>query len=76
MNEKAAIEWALNKARQELRMSGQAYRDTKLRWAWDKTGEHRKAAYEGECRELRRTIVGLESALKTITAINQFEGGE
>ena len=78
MNEKHAIEWALNKARRDLKEAGEAYRDPKLRdsWDWDKTGEARRDAYEKQCRELRQAISGLESALKTITAIGQFEGGE
>ena len=78
MNEKDAIEWALNKARRDLKQAGEAYRDPELRasWTWDKTGEARRTYYEERCNELRQGIGGLESALKTITAIGQFEGGE
>jgi len=70
-----AIEWALEKARYELRIAGEGYRDPELAERWGAARqEARRECYEKTCQELREVISGLESAAVSVSFGKQFGG--
>jgi len=67
-----AIEWALEKARADLKTTGRVYRMESTREGWlerfgpDSLGSMQET-YEDTCNELREVISGLEAARFTVS---------
>lgn len=64
------IEWALEKAREDLRLCGEVYRDQECRSKWIKRGvstdERRIKFYEDKASNLRQVIADLEFAARVV----------